>query len=361
VSTTAQSGAQPTAPTQNAGSDRKAERAQKRAERYESLTIAGILLLIVIVFSVLAPSGSFLSFDNLRNVALDASTMLILAAGMTFLLIAAGLDLSIGAIVVFTAVVAAKVMAALAGDVTIDVAQMNHPHLFLALLLGIGAAVFVGLGWGLINGLLAVRAKIPAFIATLATAGVILGLAQVWTGGLNVQGAPIQLQEFFGLGSLFGVIPWPVVVAIVVTGILWVILGWTRFGLRTYAIGANPDSAARAGINVGRHLLILYVIMGVLAAIVGVIDLARFNTASVSGHTEDALAAISAVVIGGTSLFGGRGRMSGTVIGALIPAVLLNGFVILEVDPFWQNVAVGLVLLAAVYVDQLRRRRAQQA
>jgi ribose transport system permease protein len=340
--------------------DSRAERAQKRAERFESLTITAILLLIVAVFAVLAPEGSFLTVDNLRNVALDASAMLILAAGMTFLLIAAGLDLSIGAMVVFSAVVSAKVMLWVAGDVTPDIAQTDHPHLALALVLGIFAALGIGLLWGLVNGLLTVKAKIPAFIATLATSGVILGLAQVWTGGLNVTGAPIQLQEFFGLGSLFDAIPWPVVVAIVVTGVLWVVLAFTRFGLRTYAIGANPDAARRAGINVNRHLLILYIMMGVLAGIVGVIDLARFNTASVSGHTEDALAAISAVVIGGTSLFGGRGRMSGTVIGALIPAVLLNGFVIMAIDPFWQNVAVGLVLLAAVYVDQVRRRKAQQ-
>lgn len=357
MSATAETQAQQPAPPE---ADRKAERAQKRAERFESLTIAAILLIIIAIFAVLAPEGSFLTLDNLRNVALDASAMLILAAGMTFLLIAAGLDLSIGAMVVFSAVVSAKVMLWVAGDVTPDVAQMNHPHLALALVLGIFAALGIGLLWGLVNGLLSVKAKIPAFIATLATSGVILGLAQVWTGGLNVTGAPIQLQEFFGLGSLFDAIPWPVVVAIVVTGGLWIVLAFTRFGLRTYAIGANPDAARRAGINVNRHLLILYIMMGVLAGIVGVIDLARFNTASVSGHTEDALAAISAVVIGGTSLFGGRGRMSGTVIGALIPAVLLNGFVIMAIDPFWQNVAVGLVLLAAVYVDQLRRRKAQQ-
>jgi ribose transport system permease protein len=341
--------------------DRRGERAQKRGERFESLTIAAILLAIVAIFGIIAPEGSFLTVDNLRNVALDASAMLILAAGMTFLLIAAGLDLSIGAMVVFSAVVSAKVMVWLAGDVAPDVVQMNHPHLFLALLLGILAALGTGLIWGMVNGILTVKAKIPAFIATLATSMAILGLAQVWTGGLNVSGVPIQLQEFFGLGSLFGAIPWPVVVAIVVTGVLWIVLAFTRFGLRTYAIGANPDAARRAGINVNRHLLILYIMMGVLAGIVGVIDLARFNTASVSGHTEDALAAISAVVIGGTSLFGGRGRMSGTVIGALIPAVLLNGFVIMAIDPFWQNVAVGVVLLAAVYVDQVRRRKAQLA
>jgi ribose transport system permease protein len=334
------------------------ERARRRTERYESLVIAGILAVIVIVFAIITPSGSFLSVDNVKSISLDASEMLIMAAGMTLLLIAAGLDLSIGAVVVFSSVAAAKVMLALAGDATADVAQLHHPHLAAALVLGIAAGIAVGLGWGLINAALAVRLRIPPFIATLGTAGIVLGLAQVWTGGLNVQGVPIQLQEFFGLGELFGVVPWPVVVAIAITAVLWVVLARTRFGLRTYAIGANPDAARRAGIDVNRHLLVLYVIVGALAGVVGVIDVARFNTASISGHSEDALAAISAVVIGGTSLFGGRGRMSGTIVGALIPAVLLNGFVIMDIDPFWQNVAVGLVLLAAVYVDQLRRNRA---
>jgi ribose transport system permease protein len=286
--------------------------------------------------------------------------MLILAAGMTFLLIAAGLDLSIGSMVVFSAVAAAKAMVAISG-VDGALAPAHTPHLAPALVIGIAAGVACGLGWGLINGILSVRFRIPPFIATLATAGIVLGLSQVWTGGLNVQGAPIEFQRFFGLGELAGVIPWPVVVAVVVVGVLWVVLARTRFGLRTYAIGANPDAARRAGVNVDRHLLILYVLVGALAGLVGVIDVARFNTASISGHTQDALAAIAAVVIGGTSLFGGRGRMSGTIIGALIPAVLLNGFVILDVQPFWQNVAVGCVLLVAVYVDQIRRRRLTHA
>ena len=148
--------------------------------------------------------------------------------------------------------------------------------------------------------------------------------------------------------------PWPVVTAVVITAILWVVLSRTSFGLRTYAIGANVEAARRAGINVSRHLMLLYVLMGLLAGVTGVVDVARFNTASIAGHEQDALGAIAAVVIGGTSLFGGRGRISGTVVGALIPAVLNNGFIIVGVQPFWQNVAVGCVLLLAVFLDQLR-------
>jgi len=328
---------------------------RRQEQRYQSLWIGLILLVIVVVFAIATPSGTFLTFSNLRNVAVNASELLILAAGMTFLLIAAGIDLSVGAIVVFASVVAAKVMGTLAGSPD-EVAKFIYPHLALALLIGIPAGIAVGLGWGIVNGTLAVTLKIPAFIATLGSAGVILGLAQVWTGGINVQNVPLPLQKFFGLGLLAGVVPWPVVIAAVVTGLMWVVLARTRFGMRTYAIGSNPEAARRAGIDVSRHMFLVYVLVGLLCGLVGFIDVARFNTASVAGHTQDALSAIAAVVIGGTSLFGGRGRMSGTVIGAFIPAVLQNGFVIMNVQAFWQNVAVGCVLLVAVYFDQFRRR-----
>lgn len=127
--------------------------------------------------------------------------------------------------------------------------------------------------------------------------------------------------------------------------------------MRTYAIGSSAEAARRAGINVNAHMSILYLTMGVLAGVVGLVEVARFNTATVAGHTETALAAIAAVVIGGTSLFGGRGRMSGTVVGSLIPAVLASGFIIVGIDPFWQNVAIGVVLLIAVFLDQWRRGR----
>jgi ribose transport system permease protein len=328
---------------------------RRQEQRFESLWIFLILAGIVLAFAILTPSGTFFTLWNLKNVALDASQLLILASGMTFILISASIDLSVGAIVVFCSIVAAKTIAALAGTAD-QAANFQYPHLMLGLLIGIPAAVAVGVGWGLVNGGLTVKLKIPAFIATLGTASVILGFSQVWTGGQNVQNVPLPLQKFFGFGELAGIVPWPVVTAVAVVVPLWVILARTRFGLRTYAIGSNPEAARRAGINVNRHFLVLFALMGLLCGIVGFIDIARFNTASVAGHTSDALAAISAAVIGGTSLFGGRGRMSGTVVGAFIPPVLQNGFVIMGVQAFWQHVAVGCVLLIAVYLDQLRRR-----
>jgi ribose transport system permease protein len=331
-------------------------RARALSGRFDSLGIFAILIVLVAVFAIWAPSGTFFTTANAKNIALDASEILILAGGMTLLLIAAGIDLSIGSVVVFSAIAAAKVMGAIAGT-SDQMALGEFPHAGSAIAVGIPAAILAGAAWGLANGLLTVKFRIPPFITTLATLGIALGLAQVWTGGINVQTVPTQLQESFGLGSLFGVIPWPVVVAGTIIGALWILLARTRFGLRTYAIGASREAARRAGVRVDRHLIVLYVLMGALAGVTGVIDVARFNTASIAGHEQDALSAIAAVVIGGTSLFGGRGRITGTIVGALIPAVLANGFVIVGVQPFWQNVAVGCVLLIAVYLDQLRRRR----
>lgn len=348
----------PTVPTQSPAAaeqppDARGRRLRLTSESVEELAILGLLVAIVIAFSVLSPSGTFFAADNFKNIALDASEILILAVGMTLLLVAGALDLSVGSLVIFTAVVSAKVIVAVVGS------GPGTPHLALALILGVLAGLAAGAVWGLINGGLTVKARIPAFITTLATAGMALGLALVWTKGLPVSGVPLQLQSSFGLGSVLG-IPWPVVVAAVVAAVGWVTLSRTRFGLRTYAIGANAEAARRAGVRVSRHMIVLFMVMGLLAGIVGVVDVARFDTGSVSGHTDDALNAIAAAVIGGTSLFGGRGRIAGTIIGALIPAVLRNGFIIVGVQPYWQQVAVGAVLLAAVFIDQTRRRRLQQ-
>jgi ribose transport system permease protein len=327
-----------------------------RIGRVENLWIGLVLLALVVIFTMLAPAGTFLTWANAKSVLLDASELLILASGMTFLLIAAGLDLSIGSVVVFSTVVAAKLAVNLSGSVA-QVSAGQYPHLALGLVAGIAAGLAAGLAWGMFNGFVVVRMGVPPFIATLGTMGVALGAAQVISGGINVAGVPVPLQEHFGLGELLGVIPWPVVVAALVVAAAWTILTRTRFGLRTMAIGANAEAARRAGIRVDRHTIVLYAAMGLLAGLVAVIDISRFGTASIGGHTQDVLAAISAVVIGGTSLFGGRGSISGSVIGVFIPAILINGFVILGVQPFWQNVAVGLILIAAVYIDQTRRAR----
>lgn len=323
----------------------------------ESTFLVVILGVLVLGFTVLTPSGTFLGTANLLNIALDTAEIVVLAGGMTFVIVAAGIDLSIGSLVVFSSVAFAEIMTHIAG--TSGPLGGQAKHLALAIGCGIVVALVAGGGWGAFNGYLIGYRNIPAFVVTLGSLGMALGLAQVITGGVNVSGVPYSLQTTLGSGKALLGIPWLVVLAAAVTIVLWLVLSQTRFGLRTYALGASAEATARAGINVRRHTLALYALMGLLAGVVGVMDVSRFATASIAAHTQDNLAAIAAVVIGGTSLFGGKGRMGGTVIGAFIPAVLRNGFILMGVQPFWQNVAVGAVLVLAVYVDQERRRRAR--
>jgi ribose transport system permease protein len=329
---------------------------QSLVER-ESVFLVVILAGLVVGFTLLTPSGTFLGTANFLNIALDTSEILVLAGGMTFVIIAAGIDLSVGSLVVFCSVAFAEIMTRIAG--TAGALGGQPKHLALAIGCGVVVSLVAGAAWGAFNGYLIGYRNIPAFVVTLGTLGVALGLAQVITGGVNLAGVPYQLQTSLGSGKAPLGIPWLVVLASFVIALLWIVLSQTRYGLRTYALGASVEATARAGINVRRHTLTLYALMGLLAGVVGVMDVSRFATASIAAHTQDNLAAIAAVVIGGTSLFGGKGRMGGTIVGALIPAVLRNGFILMGVQPFWQNVAVGAVLILAVYIDQERRRRAR--
>jgi ribose transport system permease protein len=304
--------------------------------------ILAVLVALLGVFAVARP-GSFATIPNLRNVATDASTLLVVAVGMTFVIITSGIDLSVGSVLVFSGVIAAKTMEAIGGE-SLGV-----------ILLGLFACLVSGLAWGVVNGVVISKGKIPPLIVTLGTLGMALGAAQLITGGVNLRTVPIGLTLSFGIGQLFG-IPYIVLVAAAVALIGAWLLFTTRFGRYTYAIGSNEDAARRAGINVDRHLIKVYAMSGFLAGLAGFLSLARFATTNIGGETTLNLQAITAVVLGGTSLFGGIGTIVGTVIGVFIPAVLQNGFVILGVQPFWQSVAVGAFLIAAVYVDQLRRR-----
>lgn len=323
--------------------------ASGRAASLADLWILLILAGLVAIFAIACPSGTFLTLGNFRAITMDTSEILLLAAGQTIVLIAAGIDLSIGSLVIFCAVVAAEVLGALAGP------GAQGTTLLTGVAVATVVALLAGAAWGIANGWITVKLKVPPFIVTLGTLWAALGLAQVISGGYNVASVPTQLQDIFVFGGLLGIVPWPVVIAAVGVAVLWVLLARTRFGLRTYAIGANMEALRRAGVNVDRHTIVVYAIMGVLCGVVGIMDIARFSTASLSAHQLDNLNAIAAVVIGGTSLFGGRGHMSGTVIGAFIPAVLRNGFIILAIQPFWQNVVVGVFLILAVYIDQVRR------
>jgi ribose transport system permease protein len=330
------------------------EAAEERREHWWEPLVAGsstwiglILVGLIVAFSVLQPS-EFFSVANARNIATDAAVLLIIATGMTYVIVTAGIDLSVGSVLVFSGVVSAKLMNEVGG---------NNWGIII---LGLVTALAGGFAWGFLNGFLVTKARIPSFIVTLGTFGMALGAALLITGGVDEREVPFKLITTIGSGRLFGQIPWLVVIAAVVCLVFGVILAGTRFGRYTYAIGSNAEGARRAGVNVDAHLIKVYALTGTLAGLAGFLSLARFGTTTIGGHTTDNLNAIAAVVIGGTSLFGGVGTILGTVFGVFIPAVLQNGFVIVGVQPFWQQVAVGAVLIGAVYLDQLRRTRYRQ-
>lgn len=305
-------------------------------------TMLLVLAGIVIIFSALSPSA-FPTLANARNILSDASILLVLAVGATFVIITAGIDLSVGSVLVFSAVIGAKAMEGVGGT-----------HLG-TMLVGLAAALASGLAWGTLNGVLVAKARIPSFVVTLGTLGAAYGLALIITGGVDVRSVPPGLVNF-GNDRVLG-IPELALAAAAVTVVAGVVLSLTVFGRHTYAIGASEESARRAGIDVERKLVTIYAVAGTLAGLAGFLSLARFGTTTVAGHTTDNLQVITAVVIGGTSLFGGSGWMLGTTIGVFIPIVLQNGFIVQDVIPYWQYVAVGAVLVLAVFLDQRRRAR----
>ena len=312
-----------------------------------TLWIFLVLVGICVTFSVMKPHAFATAFEA-RTVSTNASVLLVVAVGMTFVIITGGIDLSVGAVLVFSGVAAAEAMHA-GSDSSLHAGWGT-------LLWGLVVALLSGLAWGLVNGFLVALAKVPPLIVTLGTLGAAYGLSQIITHGQDLRGVPLVLTRDVGLGRMPGGIPWLVVIAACVTALGAAVLTFTRFGRYTFAAGSNAEAARRAGIDVNRHLVKIYGLQGFLAGLAGFLALAYFNTTTISGHSSDNLAAITAVVIGGTSLFGGRGTVIGTAIGVFIPAVLASGFVIIGVQSYWQNVALGVVLVLAVYVDQIRRR-----
>jgi len=303
----------------------------------------GLVLLVLVGFFAAMRPETFPTPFNLRNILLDASMLLVVSVGMTYVMIAGGYDLSVGSVLVFAGVTSAQVMGAVGGDGVGVV------------LLGVVVALVAGGAWGLFNGFCIAYLRVPPLITTLGSMGSALGIADLMTGGNDVRSVPSGLIDI-GSSSILG-IPWIVVVAAVVTLIGGVWLHMTRFGRNTYIVGSNVEAGRRAGIAVSRHVMVLYGLSGLLAGLAGMLSLARFATTTIEGHTMEPLQSITAVVLGGTSLFGGLGSVVGTVVGVFLPAVLENGFVIMDVEPFWQAVVIGFVVIAAVYVDQLARRR----
>jgi ribose transport system permease protein len=342
---TGQATVPPPAPAEVVPSEEQPTGRLARLARLQALQIIIVLAVIVVIFAAIKP-GSFLTIFNIRGIIQDTSILAVLGVGMTFVIITGGIDLSVGSVLVFSGVVADKAMAAMGGQ--------GWGTAIVGLLVAVGC----GLGWGLINGVLIARAKVPPLIVTLGTLGMALGLAEVITGGVDLRDIPNVMVNSVGFGNVFWQVPTLAVIAAVVIVIGIVALHRTRFGLYTYAIGSNPEAGRRSGLSVPRHLIKVYALSGLLAGFAGWLNLAFFQSTTIGGQSTTNLSVIAGTVIGGTSLFGGYGSILGTTIGLFIPTTLQNGFVIIGIQPFWQEVVVGAVLIAAVYVDQQRRAAA---
>jgi ribose transport system permease protein len=306
------------------------------------------LALLIIGFEAWAEFADGISFIvnpyNIRSIAVFAVAPLLLAIGQTFVIISGGIDLSVGFTMGFAAVVVSNVVNAVTPQFGAGI----------GLLVGVVVTVAASIVPGLVNGLLIARLRVPPFIGTLGMYGVARGVAYLLAGGTTV---PISndMLSWLGNGSLGGV---PVVILITAVAmlVLHYLLSQTKFGQYVYAIGGNRAAAVRAGINVRGMTIWIYVLSAICAAVGGILYTGRFSAGAAQAGEPLLLDSIAAVVIGGASLFGGSGTVIGTLIGALIVAVIQYGLVFINVEPFWQFVAVGVVIIISVLVDQSQRK-----
>ena len=309
-----------------------------------------MLLIVVVCFTILSP-GKFLTTNDFSLISQGAAPFLVMAVGETFVILTAGIDLSVGFVLVLSGVVAGEYYIHNGGT------NAGLGTVWLGVIIGLATGArlraHAGLRWSR-------RLKIPPLIATLAGLGVAEGLSYLITGGHDLATVPSKLASSIGQGSLFGV-QWLIVISFLTTLLFGLILAYTSFGRYTYAIGSNPEAARRVGIHVDRHLILVYGVSGLMAGLAGIMNLAYFSTTTISGHPLDNLVVITAVVLGGASLFGGRGSMLGTFIGVYIPETLAAGLIIAGVNQYWQYILTGVVLAAAVYLDQFRRRLRERA
>jgi ribose transport system permease protein len=292
-------------------------------------------VIILIIFTVLSPF--FLSFSNLISVGTNSSFIGLMAAAGTPLIVAGGLDLSVAAV------------AGLAG-VVVSMGYAAGIDIWVSCVL----ALIVGAGVGGINGALTNGMRLNPFIVTLGTMSIISGLSLVLTGGLT---NPLLIDSFNWLGSgRIAFIPFPLILMVVVFAVIWWVLAYTPFGRYVYASGGNPDASRMLGIPVDRTQILLYVLSGFAGALAGVIVAAMLGAAAPNAVGGYLLTVIAAIILGGTSLFGGRGSVWGTLLAVLILGTLNNGLTLLNISSFWQDVTKGAVLLLAVGLDQLRVR-----
>ena len=298
------------------------------------------LLAECIIFALLSPY--FFTPENILNVSLQVSIIAIIAAGMTFVILTAGIDLSVGSVV------------ALAGIAATSVLQLDTPF-GVSFPLAVIAALLVGAVSGFVAGVCITRFNVTPFIVTLALMTVWRGVAFVYTEGRPVWELPPQFS-IVGSGRILA-LPIPTIVMLFIYAISHVVLTRTRFGRYVYAVGGNLEAARLAGIRTAKILVEVYVLCGMLAALSGILLSSRMNSGQPNAGLMYELDAIAAVVVGGTSLSGGKGSIIGTFIGAMLIAVLRNGLNLLNVGSYVQQVVIGVVILLAVLVDQIRKKR----
>lgn len=300
------------------------------------LGILGGLIFLSVIFGFM--TDNFFTSKNIINIALQTSIATIVAIGQTFVITGGGIDLSVGATTALTGVVVALLMKA---GVPIP----------LSILL----ALLVGILLGLLNGIVIAYGRIAPFIATLGMNSVIRGIVYVTTDGTPISSLPVSFG-ILGGGYISGTIPYAVVIMVLVSIIMGFVFHKSRFGRYVFAIGSNEKTAFLSGVNVTKNKLWMYVVCGLMASVAGVVLTSRLVTAAPTAAVSYETDAIAATVIGGASLAGGVGSLPGTVIGAFIMGVLRNGLNLVGLNYFWQQIAIGAVIIVAVYIDALRNR-----
>lgn len=308
------------------------------------LKFQSLIALLVMSIAIGLLSDKFFTVANGWNVMRQISVNVCISVGMTLVVITAGIDLSVGSILALCGAITASLL-----KNGIEISALDV-FIGFTLLGAVIVGILAGGALGAFNGLAITRFKVPPFVATLAMLTIARGLTMLWTGGFPISGLGKDFAVI-GTGWFLG-IPVPVWISVVVIIIAIILTNKTKFGRYIYAIGGNENAAKLSGINIKKVKIWVYALAGALSAIGGLLVTSRLDSAQPNAGMSYELDAIAAVVIGGTSLSGGRGKIIGTVLGAIIIGVLNNGLVLLDVSPFWQQVVKGLVILLAVVIDR---------
>jgi len=302
-----------------------------------------IALLVLCVFLAVNPltSASFLTQQNIFNILRQISSNLYLACGMTMVIILGGIDLSVGSVIALSGCIAAGC-----------VARYDMP-----IVIALSAGLAIGILVGMFNGYVIAKTTIPPFITTLATMNIARGLAQIYTGGSPVRVVSSEWQ-FLGAGYI-GPVPTPVVILAIILIITALIMNKTKIGRHIYAVGGNAQAATFSGIKVWKVKFFVHTFSGIMAGLAGIVLASRMYSGQPTAGQGAEMDAIAAVVVGGTSMSGGAGKIGGTIIGGLIIGILNNGLNLMNVNTFWQDVVKGVVILLAVFIDYFKNKKSK--